>query len=109
MKINDFVEKYIMHDSLITSITNDKNSVRMIIDFAFWMQPGFSEGSPETGPLEVDFLNATRFECPENIPLDQVSILKTSCEENTIRFSMLNDITNEYFEIVIEAESVSVK
>lgn len=109
MKLNDFVEKYIMHDSLFTSITQDKNTVKMVIDFAYWMQPGFSEGSPETGPLKVEFSNVTRFVCPENIPLDQVSILKTSCKENTIQFSILNDITNEYFEIVIEAESVSVQ
>ena len=81
----------------------------MVIDFAFWMQEGFTEGQPETGPLEVRFLGVKNCIIPDDIPLDQISILKTSIKDNGVNFAILNDMTDEYLEITIYSSDISVQ
>ena len=111
MTLEKFVDDYNMHDSLIDSITVEENgnTVRILIDFAFWMQDHYQESDPETGPLEVCFQNVSRYDHPENLPLEEISILKTFIREGSIVFALLNDVTDEYFEIQIVADEVIVK
>lgn len=111
MTLEQFVNDYNMHDSLIDSLSVEDNgtTIRMIIDFAFWMQNHYQEGDPETGLLEVCFLNVSKYDHPENLPLEEISILKTSLKGNAIVFSLLNDVTDEYLEIEIVADQITVK
>ena len=56
----DFVKKYIMHDSLISSVEvlDVGRTIVLLIDFAFWMQVGYNETDPETGILKATPHNA---------------------------------------------------
>ena len=105
-----FVNRYDFHDSIIDSVTTENNGtvVRMIIDFAFWMQEDYREEHAETGPLAVSFSDITEYECPDQLPLEEISILKASLQDNIIIFALLNDITDEYYEIRINARSITV-
>lgn len=110
MTNKEFVENYIMHDSLIDSIETDNDGVvRMVIDFAYWMQKDFVEGNPETGPLTVVFNNVSRFECPKDLPLSEISILKTSIEEDAVKFALLNDMTNDCYDIIIVTSNIEIQ
>ena len=111
MKTNEFVNNYIMHDSLIESIRteSDNTTVIMIINFAFWMQKGYKETDPETGLLKVTFHNVSEFVCPDDLPLNETSILKTSVENERVRFAVLNDMTDDYYDLYIKATDIDVQ
>ena len=110
MTIEEFVNKYNMHDSLIDSVSINKSdqTIEMIIDFAYWMQNGYKEGMPDTGPLALRFVGVKNYNCPEDLPLDEISIIKTSSDNGNLLFSILNDMTDDYLEIAIEADAVEV-
>ena len=108
MTLEEFVSKYNMHDSLIDSISIEDDTIVIVIDFAFWMQEGFNDGQPETGPLEVRFIGVKNYKIPNDIPLDEISILKTSIKDNAVLFAILNDMTDEYLEIAIESSDIIV-
>ncbi len=105
-----FVNKYDLHDSMINSIATESNStvIRMVIDFAFWMQEGYKEEHAETGPLAVCFSNVTEYDCPDQLPLEETSILKASLQDGSIIFVLLNDLTDECYEIRIKARDICV-
>ena len=105
-----FVNEYNFHDSLIDSVTieNDGSVIRMVIDFAFWMQEDYKEEHAETGPLAVSFSDVMEYDCPDQLSLEEISILKTSLQDDCIIFALLNDITDEYHEIRIKAKEVTV-
>ena len=111
MNAKEFVSGYIMHDSIIDAIKVDqeRKAITMMIDFAFWMQREYQEGNPETGPLAIIFHNVTEYECPEALPFGEISILKVSEEDGRIQFAILNDMTDDYYDLFIKAESIEVK
>lgn len=49
MEVNEFLEKYYLHDSAIDEISYDSGAKELIwhMDFAFWMQSDYVEGTPE--------------------------------------------------------------
>ncbi len=105
-----FVNKYNLHDSIIDSVTTENNdtTIQMVIDFAFWMQEDYREEHAETGPLAVSFSDITEYDCPDQLPLEEISILNVSYQDGSIIFALLNDMTNEYYEMRIKARDVSV-
>ncbi|MCR4606070.1 MAG: hypothetical protein K5639_08750 [Eubacterium sp.] len=111
MSIKDFVENYIMHDSLIDSvnISDDGTKIEVQIDFAFWMQKNYVESDPETGIISVVFAGVTYYEVPKSVNWDEISILETKMENQYVKFLLINDMTDDYLEMVISAEEVSVQ
>ena len=105
-----FVNKYNLHDSMIESLTveNHGSNIRMVIDFAFWMQEDYRKGHPETGFLAVSFQNVTEYDCPDQLPLEEISILEAHVQNDSIIIVLLNDITNECCEIRIKANEITV-
>ncbi len=105
-----FVNRYNFHDSIINSIITESGgtAIRMIIDFAFWMQEDYKEEHAETGPLAVSFSDVTEYDCPVQLPLEETSILNASFQDGSIIFALLNDMTDEYYEIRIKAQEISV-
>ena len=53
MKINELLNKYTFHDSLLENISYDKENSKLTltIDFCFWMQNDYDESQPETGNM----------------------------------------------------------
>ena len=110
MTIQDFVTKYNLHDSLIDAVlyNGDANTVEMHINFAFWMQEWYTEDMDETGILKVMFNNVNLFDCPNDVPWEQISIIQATVKGDTIKFALMNDITDGYLEIMIKCNSISV-
>ena len=105
-----FVNRFNLHDSIINSVTIESNGtvIRMVIDFAYWMQEDYREEHAETGPLAVSFYDVTEYEGPDQLPWGETSILKAFLQDNSIIFALLNDMNDEYYEIRIKARDVTV-
>lgn len=111
MTLQEFLTKYNFHDSLIDDVSFDTVSkkVLMRIDFAYWMQEWYTENSAETDTLTIIFNEVSQFICPDDVPWEQISILQASLEENdTIKFALMNDITDGYLDVFIKCKSIRI-
>lgn len=63
MKVNEFLEKYCLHDSTIDEIRYNSHEKELIwhMDFAFWMQKDYVEGNPENGMINLHFYNVENY------------------------------------------------
>ena len=111
MTIKDFVLNYNMHDSLINRIDILENGslLEFWIDFAFWMQNGYDDSNDETGILKVTFSGVKSYIIPDNICLDEISILEMVMDNDGVKFSLVNDLTDDYLEIIVYADQVSAE
>lgn len=113
MKIKDFIGMYNFHDSFFKSISynEEKSILVMEIEFAFWMQKNYIEGTPEEGILTIEFQRVTQYSCPNGDPCGSfVGILNTYMNEAGICvFALMDDESNTFFEMQIQAENVSVQ
>ncbi len=110
MNKQDFVNNYNMHDSLINDISysKEKKELVMVIDFAFWMQKNYQTNKPETGLIKVKFSNLKNIIIPEDVKLADISIIQTLIENNSLKFSLINDITNDYLEIIVDSDNIEI-
>ena len=111
MKAKEFVDKYYLHDSLFEKVSFSKDTavVSMIIDFAFWMQSWYKEGTAETGLISVTFNNVENYTCPENVDWEQISILQAEESDGVIKFSLMNDMEDSYLEMTIKSDDIVVE
>lgn len=111
MTIESFVRQYNLHDSYITKIHHDSTQqlLTIHINFAFWMQEFYEEGTPENGMILLRFSNVREFLCNEGDPAGAfVGILGSEYRDNRLVIKLLDDETNAYFELAICADSVEV-
>lgn len=110
MNIEELVERYYFHDSLIENISYipDQNKVIMLIDFCYWLQPNYNPGSKETGMIELTFLEVELYK-NQVTSYESDSILEVHAKNNEIVFCILNDRTQCYYEVVIKAQAVNFK
>ena len=40
--------------------------------------------------------------------LDDISIIQTLIENDSLKFSLMNDITDEYLEIIIDSDNIEI-
>lgn len=111
MKAKEFVNKYYLHDSLFDKVSFAKESatISMIIDFAFWMQSWYKEGTAETGLISVTFNNVENYSCPDGVVWEQISILQAEESNGAIKFSLLNDMEDSYLEMEIKSDNIKVE
>ena len=111
MTAQEFAQKYIMHDSLIESveILNGGREIVLMIDFAFWMQVGYNPADPETGPLKVTFNDVSEFSIPENAKWNEISILDAAASGNTVKFSLINDMTDDCLKLTICSDHITAE
>ena len=69
MTLQEFREKYYLHDSSIEKIDfdADKKVLTMKIEFCFWMQNWYDKTTPKNGLIAVTFENVSRFEYDDDI------------------------------------------
>lgn len=110
MNIEELVEQYYFHDSLIENISYipDQNKVVMLIDFCCWLQPNYNPGSKETGMIELTFSEVELYR-NQVTSYESDSILEVHAKNNKIVFYNLNDSTRCYYEVVIKAQAVSFR
>ncbi len=109
MSIQELLNKYDFHDSLIENVSYDtvQNSVKMKIDFCNWMQDGYSNSSPETSIIYLFFCDVTDFKGPQG-DIDDFSILEVTIIDNFITFMILDDFHDVNYEIKISCKTVDM-
>ena len=109
MTINELQNKYYFHDSLFDEVIINKqeSTVSLRIDFCFWAQDGYCDEHPETGMIVLLFKRVKRYPKLEG-KIDSYSILKTEClQEGLWLIALLDDETDIFYELTIEADEVS--
>ena len=107
MKIDDLLKKYCFHDSLINEISYANNEVKITIDFCFWMQEEYQDGTPETG---IVYLRLPDVKSYNGITgkIDSYSILETEYNDNTLSILIMDDFHNNSYSLSIESASGQV-
>lgn len=102
--------KYDFHDSLLESLSYDKdnNQLSLIIDFCNWKQEWYHESDEETSMISIIFSNISNIVIPK-LKLNSDEIIEFEVlEDNTIKILIFNDIDDASYEIVICAEDVEI-
>lgn len=119
MTIQEFREKFYLHDSSIEKIFFDEKNkkISLIIEFCFWWQTWYDKNTPTNGKISVTFENVSFFEYDENISekifSDELDgeILNAELDENGIFviFSVETSADEEfYWKLKINAANVEV-
>ncbi|CDM70011.1 hypothetical protein CM240_2894 [Clostridium bornimense] len=85
MKINELINKYYFHDSLVTNISSGNNEVKINIELCNWKQKGYLKNEPEMKEIEVIFkdVSCCKFDFIEgNIDYDTILEVSYSGENN---------------------------
>jgi len=108
MTLLELFTKYEFHDSLLNKIeyTPEQKTLIFEIDFCYFMQKEYNDGEPENGIIKLIFNDVENY---NNITgeFDMLSILETKLSDNKcITFNILNDVTNDFYELSIETNNV---
>ena len=105
----DLITKFTFHDSLITGVDaiNNGSIIKMQIDFAFWMQPGYKDTDPETGLILLTFSNVSKSQIPST-KWEETSILDVIARDEYVVFSLINEFTDESLEIKIQSNDIEI-
>ena len=111
MTLNEFNEKYYLHDSYIQRVEYDLSNRTVTLDmmFSFWMQDFYKEGDAKQGTMKVVFRNVSKYNCDEGNPAAPLAgILAAKLKDNELILAIMDDETGICFEMTIAAESVEV-
>ena len=111
MQIYDFIKNYNLHDSFFEDVSYDEHMrvVVLNINFAFWMQKSYVDGNPENGIIRVVFHNVREYSCNGGDPTGPfVGILGAELAGDGIIIKLLDDETNECFDMRIVSDHVEV-
>ncbi len=109
MNTKNFVENYNLHGSLLENIEYDseRQTVKLTVEFCCWLQDNYKEGTSETGIIEINFINVSNFEySPYKINSDEFT--NVILEDKTIKFTLFNDIEDNYKNIYITCNEVKI-
>ena len=70
MTIQEFSDRYYLHDSIVSSINYNKDAetLEIVLDFCYWAQEGYDKSHPATGPLIITFKGVSKYDGPlENL------------------------------------------
>ncbi|MBR4204459.1 MAG: hypothetical protein IKQ92_03185 [Clostridia bacterium] len=102
-----------LHDSTIERLEYfpDKRIAVLTIDFAIWFQGWFVHGMPENGYLLAVFENVGRVRVPDGFTFSDNTVYLSEYRDGALRLfcGWHPDAGEDYGEIAIEAESVSVQ
>ena len=120
LTIEEFAKKYYFHDSAIEKIgySAENKTLKLEIDFCFWMQIWYDKNTSENGLIAVNFENVSMFEYEnhefinilENLDteIDHIKILTDGTLEIYIReYSIFSE--DKFWWIKIKAENVTVE
>ncbi len=111
MTINEFIQKYNLHDSLLEKVDYDEKnkSVKLEIDFCYWQQLDYTDDMPETWIITIEFIGVNKFDfTPYQINSDEIVEISHN-EKNEIALTVMNDISGKYMDLIIHADDVTVK
>lgn len=109
MELTEFISKYNLHDSLLEKIEFDSTSrkLNLEVDFCYWAQPSYKEGTKENGTIKICFTEVNNFVSEVSEP-ESDSILEVDCiNENQLKITVETD-DGDVLSICFEFESVDV-
>lgn len=119
MTIKEFEEKYYLHDSGIDKIEYDaeNKTLKLTIDFCFWMQLWYNAEELPNGYIAVTFENVSVFEYEQHEFSNLLENLDTEVGHTEIENELLQIFIFEYppsgeddfWWIKIKAENVKVE
>lgn len=108
MTPSELFKRYTFHDSLLEKADYSpafKTAV-LEIDFCYWQQNDYTDAMPETGIIHLRFSGVAGFSFP-SYPLNSDEIVRVRCDtDNTVILTVYNDLTEEYHELSVTADSV---
>lgn len=110
MKMIDFFNNYEFHDSLLNKIdfNKEKKTLSMNIELCNYEQKNYKEDDEETSIVDVVFSGCESYDGLSG-NLNTHSILETVLNsDNQITFNVMDDLTNDYYELVVQANTVNV-
>ena len=122
MTIQEFEEKYYLHESNIEKVffDADKKILMLEIFFCFWMQEWYDKSKPSNGSIRVTFKNVSYIEYDEHklkhalTDLD-IEILDINVDKNntlilgTVDYGMNRGLCDGYYQLKINAANVEVE
>ena len=99
MKPGDFLERYCLHDSTVDEIKYDPVTKELVwhMDFAFWMQNAYVEGTPENGLVNLYFHHVENyFGMTGRIDWFSVEHIVAN-PDSTISCTILDDFNGQYY------------
>ena len=122
MTIEEFAERYYLHDSSLEKVEfdADKKFLALTIEFCFWMQDWYDKSEPSNGLIRVTFKDVSIFEYDDDIAekifsdIDsEIREVELDADENFILFAVETaDYAEQddiYFLLKISAASVDVE
>jgi hypothetical protein len=106
MTLHELVANYNLHDSYFEDINYNENSRQLImkINFCFWMQENYTDGTPENGIITILFENVSNLSCRiSEINCNTFSIIATEVQNTTIIFKLTDDLNQEYMELSFDS------
>lgn len=107
MTLKELDDTFDFHDSSIQKIISDKENKRliMLIDFCYWMQKDFIEGSIENGIISLTFENVSNYSWI-NGQIDDYTILGIEVFEKKICFNIVDEFHDKFFRVSFNADEV---
>ena len=111
MKLYEAVHQYEFHDSLLEAIEYDpqKRTVRLTVDFCFWMQDSYDGTQPETGMLCFKFTGVARLEYEPYHVNSDVILSVDSDGKDEITFCVFSEDSGDCRTITISAADVEAE
>lgn len=109
MKLTEFKRRYNLIGSLLENIIVDKgvNSVTLEIDFCYWQQADFVDGNKETGIVKLCFSECGDYNI-SNHKINSDEIVDVEITDDTIDICVENDLTNDYYHIIISSSNAEL-
>ncbi len=108
MTVKDFVSSIVLHDSLLEAIDvcKENNTITITVDFCFWQQKDFREGTSETGIVKLIFRGVESYSLDaDELNSDEI-VGCTYKDENTITIQAINDLSGDCRNYTIKAVDV---
>ena len=110
MTIQEFSDRYYLHDSIVSSINYNKDAetLEIVLDFCYWAQEGYDKSHPATGPLIITFKGVSKYDGPLG-EFDWWGISTAEDRNDSYYILMDDDYHNMIQEIIITPTDIDVK
>ena len=109
MTIQEFCEKYYLHDSCITRIDyiNESKQLEITINFCQWAQEWFTNDKPENIWLKLIFHDVDTYKGITG-DIDYFSVLDAEIKDEKLRLFILDDIHDESYEYYLSPSDIEI-
>jgi hypothetical protein len=110
MTVREFETKYSLHDSLVKNIRYDskKKELHFLLDFCWWMQPGYDEDKPMPDLMELVFYNVPGYQGLQGA-IDDLSILWFESGETNVTLALLDDLHDKLYPLTFFSDDIELR